>query len=202
MNNGEAIPSNNSTPAATAHLDPYSSPTNGISNMRGAYGTQYNQYTIPHVALAGGVRTGFKPSPFYDIVESIVGNIVLDVSPSHRKTTNKSLQLTGSQGDRMRADPQLKLMLFSSMDQPGITAYALHDIAFPQQFEVKINGDEVKANWKGLKNKPGSTRPADITDSVRKSPANYRNNMEITYALTTKVGLGGISLSYSISRLV
>lgn len=53
---------------------------------------------------------------------------------------------------------------------------------------MRINGDEVKANYKGLKNKPGSTRPADITDFVRLSPANYRNNLVVTYALTHKAG--------------
>jgi hypothetical protein len=51
---------------------------------------------------------------------------------------------------------------------------------------VRINGDEIKANYKGLKNKPGSTRPADITGQVRTSPANYRNNLVVTYALTQK----------------
>ena len=54
---------------------------------------------------------------------------------------------------------------------------------------MRINGDEVKANYKGLKNKPGSTRPADITDFVRITPANYRNNLVVTYALTHKAGL-------------
>jgi E3 SUMO-protein ligase PIAS1 len=73
------------------------------------------------------------------------------------------------------------------------------DIIFPSQFEVRINGDEVKANYKGLKNKPGSTRPADITDLVRKSPANYRNNLVITYALTQKASQQ-IEVSYSLLR--
>lgn len=51
---------------------------------------------------------------------------------------------------------------------------------------MRVNGEEIKANYKGLKNKPGSTRPADITDSMRTSPANYRNTVTITYALTQK----------------
>ncbi|KAL1608383.1 E3 SUMO-protein ligase pli1 [Paraconiothyrium brasiliense] len=52
--------------------------------------------------------------------------------------------------------------------------------------KVRVNQDEVKANYKGLKNKPGSTRPADITDLLRITPANYRNSIGITYALTQK----------------
>ncbi|KAL9035327.1 MAG: hypothetical protein Q9214_006633 [Letrouitia sp. 1 TL-2023] len=57
------------------------------------------------------------------------------------------------------------------------------DIAFPHQIEIKVNLDEVKANLRGLKNKPGSTRPADITDLLRKR-ANYENTLMVTYALT------------------
>ena len=60
------------------------------------------------------------------------------------------------------------------------------EIAFPHNVELKCNSDEVKANLRGLKNRPGSTRPADITHLVRKK-ANYPNSVEIVYALTIKV---------------
>lgn len=81
----------------------------------------------------------------------------------------------------------MRLLLFSALEAP-LPAFARTDITFPAQIEVRINGDEVKANYKGLKNKPGSTRPADITEFVRISPANYRNNLVVTYALTHKAG--------------
>lgn len=61
------------------------------------------------------------------------------------------------------------------------------DIAFPHNVELKCNGDEVKANLRGLKNRPGSTRPADITQLIRTKPTNYANTVEMVYALTTKV---------------
>lgn len=69
------------------------------------------------------------------------------------------------------------------------------DITFPSQIEVRINGEEVKANYKGLKNKPGSTRPVDITNFIRTSPANHRSNIVITYALTQKASLEDAFLS-------
>jgi E3 SUMO-protein ligase PIAS1 len=68
-----------------------------------------------------------------------------------------------------------------------VSSFLALDIAFPQSIEIKLNGNEVKANLRGLKNKPGSTRPADITDLVHKRP-NYNNILTVTYALTTKVG--------------
>lgn len=67
-----------------------------------------------------------------------------------------------------------------------MAGFTRQEVAFPGQIEVRVNGEEVKANYKGLKNKPGSTRPADITDFVRKSPAEYKNTLLITYALTQK----------------
>jgi E3 SUMO-protein ligase PIAS1 len=76
-------------------------------------------------------------------------------------------------------------LLFGALEQP-LSPFTRLDITFPSQIEVRINGDEIKANYKGLKNKPGSTRPADITSQVRTSPANYRNNVVVTYALTQK----------------
>jgi len=60
------------------------------------------------------------------------------------------------------------------------------DISFPQQLEVKVNGEEVKANFKGLKNKVGSTRPADITSFLRRQNPNMANPIHITYAYTHK----------------
>lgn len=73
------------------------------------------------------------------------------------------------------------------------------DIAFPSQIEVRVNMDEVKANYKGLKNKPGSTRPADITDLLRTTPANYRNSIVITYALTQKASDHQVSYPLPVS---
>ena len=62
------------------------------------------------------------------------------------------------------------------------------DISFPQQIEVRVNGEEVRANFKGLKNKPGTTKPVDITALLRKVPE-YGNNVAVTHAFTTKVRL-------------
>jgi E3 SUMO-protein ligase PIAS1 len=96
----------------------------------------------------------------------------------------------------MKADPTLRLLIFSFQDQP-LAPFTRLDVAFPSQIEVRVNGEEVKANYKGLKNKPGSTRPADFTDLVRLTPANYRNNLIITYALTQKASRKEVSYPLS-----
>lgn len=93
---------------------------------------------------------------------------------------------------RLKSDKSLRLLLFSAVEQP-LSPYTKLDIAFPSQIEVRVNQEEVKANYKGLKNKPGSTRPADITSFVRITPPNRRNTINITYALTQKESIQQIS---------
>ena len=61
------------------------------------------------------------------------------------------------------------------------------EISFPHQVELKCNDQEVKSNLRGLKNKPGSTRPADITSFLKKKIPRYQNTVEMVYALTNKV---------------
>jgi hypothetical protein len=86
---------------------------------------------------------------------------------------------------RVLQDPALKVMVFCAAEGHG-----RQDIAFPHQSEIKVNGGEVKANLRGLKNKPGSTRPVDITKELRLNLPAYSNTVEMTYALTSKVGSG------------
>lgn len=86
---------------------------------------------------------------------------------------------------RLQSDPNLRVMVYCAADN-GLNQFSKSDIAFPHQVELKANLDEVKANLRGLKNKPGTTRPADITNYIRKKPG-YPNNVVMTYALTQKV---------------
>lgn len=76
-------------------------------------------------------------------------------------------------------------MVYCAADT-GLSPYTKSDVAFPHQVELKANLDEVKANLRGLKNKPGTTRPADVTSYIRKKHG-YPNLIIMTYALTQKV---------------
>lgn len=87
--------------------------------------------------------------------------------------------------DQLNRDPNARVMVFCAADSyQGPSRES--EITFPHNVELKVNGDEVKANLRGLKNKPGSTRPADVTNFIRKK-ANYPNLVEMIYALTNKV---------------
>ncbi|KAF1851148.1 uncharacterized protein K460DRAFT_361907 [Cucurbitaria berberidis CBS 394.84] len=186
QHHGDAPPPTASSPAAPSFSHPPAPTANGFS-MANGYQTSgsYPAYQQPQPHIPPRPTYFFKESPFFEIRELILSNISLEASPSHRQNTTRTLAPTDAICTRLKSDPALRLLLFSALEQP-LTPVTRLDITFPSQIEVRINGEEVKANYKGLKNKPGSTRPADITDFVRISPANHRNNIVVTYALTHK----------------
>ncbi|KAK6073630.1 MIZ/SP-RING zinc finger [Seiridium cupressi] len=125
----------------------------------------------------------FKPSPFYRM-EQMVGSVkTLEIMSQHRNSTTIALKTSEHHAlTRCVLDKTLRIMVFCAGDDRGS-----QDISFPHQSELKVNGGEIKANLRGLKGKAGSTRPVDITDSLRLDKSSYTNNIEFTYALTTKV---------------
>ena len=105
------------------------------------------------------------------------------VRESTRDQVDCKIILRDDLADKLTRDPNIRVMIYCASDP--LSPFSKADITFPYQVEIKVNMDEVKANLRGLKNKPGSTRPADITDLLRKR-AGYENNMTVTYALTHK----------------
>ncbi|PGH14430.1 hypothetical protein AJ79_03073 [Helicocarpus griseus UAMH5409] len=114
-------------------------------------------------------RLSFKDSPFYSILEPLTPVKECKVRESTRDSVTLDVVLSQANAARLQKDPSLRVMVYCAADS-GLTPYTKCDIAFPHQVELKANLDDVKANLRGLKNRPGSTRPADITDRMRKSP--------------------------------
>ncbi|KAG0005832.1 SUMO ligase siz1 [Entomortierella chlamydospora] len=56
---------------------------------------------------------------------------------------------------------------------------------FPHVCEIKVNGRVLEANLRGMKNKPGTVAPANITRLCRLEPADF-NKVEFIYANSTK----------------
>jgi hypothetical protein len=115
--------------------------------------------------------------------------------PQHRNTVTISIRPQDYPAlNRCTYDKTMRVMVFCADDEIGIK-----DISFPHQSELKVNGGDVKANLRGLKNKPGSTRPVDITHLLRLDKFTYTNNVEFTYALTTKVNQPGNLTVHQVS---
>lgn len=126
-------------------------------------------------------------SSFYSLLFDLSGsasNIRL-VREHTRDSVDLKIYLSQEHVADLEKDPNLRVMIYCAADS-GLNSYTQSDIAFPHQVELKANLDEVKANLRGLKNRPGTTQPADVTDNLRKKP-NYLNTIVMTYALTQKV---------------
>jgi E3 SUMO-protein ligase PIAS1 len=84
--------------------------------------------------------------------------------------------------EKMAYDKSLRVMVFCTSDQQANP----RDVSFPYQSEILVNGGVIRANPRGLKGKPGSTRPVDITEMLRMNPVKYANKVELIYARTDK----------------
>ena len=149
-------------------------------------------------------------SPFFSIIEPLTpvmeckgtnvhnrfvtfysrGGLAISLANPVREATRDTIEckinLKVDAAEKLNKDPALKVMVYCASEP--ISPFTKVDIAFPHSVDIRVNLDEVKANLRGLKNKPGSTRPADITSLLRKR-AGYDNNMSVIYALTNKVSL-------------
>jgi E3 SUMO-protein ligase PIAS1 len=143
----------------------------------------------------------FKNSPFYKIQKSLTSVIEcrgvthsssilgepadwIKARESTRDTARANIDLRPEDAELLNKDANYRVMVFCSADVPASTPT---EISFPHQVELKCNGNEVKANLRGLKGKHGSTRPADITSFIKKKIPGYQNILEMVYALTNKV---------------
>jgi E3 SUMO-protein ligase PIAS1 len=85
----------------------------------------------------------------------------------------------------LRLNSSIRIMLYCGENSHSNRSSAT-DISFPLNIEIKINDQEIRTNTKGIKGKPGSTRPVDITAFLRRQHG-ASNNISVTYALTAKV---------------
>lgn len=131
-------------------------------------------------------RLHFKPSPFYSILEPLCAATQVPVMNHHRNTVKTRITLNEQQLNAIITKGAKVMLYCGQIEAPTLIGVTKLDIGFPQQVEVKVNEQIVPASQlKGLKNKPGSTRPPDITQMLHKS-LTHTNEIAITYALTTK----------------
>lgn len=95
-----------------------------------------------------------------------------------------TLSLSQATVDKLRTDNALRLMIFCAAERKPGDPPGPVNMALPHQLELKVNGEELKGYSKGLKNKPGTTKPIDITAFVRTKLAGYKNQIVVMYALT------------------
>ncbi|KAK9320233.1 PINIT domain-containing protein [Lipomyces orientalis] len=132
------------------------------------------------IAGTGGAEPMvFKSSPFFVLLAQLYNPCYCGAIPEHRSSFTMSFRFTQSQLDKMK-DSTYRVYLLSALSED---AYRQATIQFPQSMEIRVNGKVVQVNLRGLKNKPGTAKPADLTDYMAKDTMT-RNVVEVVYAYT------------------
>ncbi|CAF9943477.1 MAG: SUMO ligase siz1 [Alectoria fallacina] len=185
VNNPDLDPAGLSPSPSTARMYPNNS-TSAPNHYQHSFSSSTrpgSHNTAPNVNGTGPRPPQFKASPFFSILEPLSPLLDCKVRDQTRDTVNLVISLRTDIAERLSADSSTRAMIYCASDP--MSPFSKVDIEFPYQLEIKINQDEVKSNFRGLKNKPGTTRPADITTMLRPK-SGYDNHMEVTYALTKK----------------
>lgn len=158
--------------------------------------SRYKLYAMSRSNIETDIE--FKPSPFYKIQRQIDMKVCDSKAPLVRVRTN----LTNSKGmdshrhqvqlniktaehpELLNLDSNTRVMVFCATG----SGLGRQDIAFPHPSELKVNSVDSKQNLRGTKNKPGTTRPVDITKMLRLNLPKYQNTVEFIYALTKEAG--------------
>lgn len=131
----------------------------------------------------------FVESPFFT-KKSILTTFKLPSCAQNRHEVAGSIPFSPSELSDLRSNPLMRVFVYCGENHPAAGPNGTN-VKFPQQLEVRVNNEEIKANYKGIGKKEGSVKPVDITAFVRKNPnQTLTNQFKITYALTTKVWSG------------
>jgi len=102
----------------------------------------------------------------YNILGSIYRpvNTLTEACPSSRSSTPIQARLTTQMIAKL--DPKsvtnpYRLVLFCT--QSGRVPYGNCLIEFPSAVEIRCNGSQISANLRGIKNRPGTVNPPDLT---------------------------------------
>ncbi|KAF9962394.1 SUMO ligase siz1 [Mortierella alpina] len=184
-----------SMPGHSSHHAPYGG---GISHRN----PHHPAHPIPTTA---SYRTGmlhnqaqqvFKSSPFYKDIQ-VISQPRLCVEAKDR-TVSVLLPLTipPMLSMQLKKDPEFQVMVFCGWADGPSSSQTLME--FPHVCEIKVNGKVLEANLRGMKNKPGTVSPANITKLCKLEPADY-NKVEFIYANSTKRYYASMHLVKKIS---
>lgn len=195
-------------------MTPYGSSWGNGNGYSSQYGGHNSHASHTQPSMAGGMpasypQLNFTTSPFYHVEAQITPTQECQrkisskskrrsqtyskalAMPNHRHTISISLRLSDKPLlQRCVDDASYRVMLFCAGSDPN----GIQHVAFPPQTEIKVNGGELKANTRGLKGKPGTTKPVDITSALRLK-STYQNNIDFTFALTKHVSRGVVRVS-------
>lgn len=127
----------------------------------------------------------FKDSPFYTLKKMIDGSPQVVWPSTARKVTKLSFRLSEEDNVLFRSKPgKMKVFLVCAEVDLNAASTPSAAIEYPTPLEIHANGVQLRENVKGIKGKPGTARPANITKFINRTPAT--NVVEMVYAANAK----------------
>ncbi|CCF57522.1 hypothetical protein KAFR_0C05310 [Kazachstania africana CBS 2517] len=123
----------------------------------------------------------FHVSPFFNLKKLIPSTVQKLKKASGRGIASAKFSFSSLDWNNFQANKNLRLYLFChQLNSLGSRGKSF--IQFPIPNEMLFNGTKMNDNVKGLKNKPGTAKPANLTPYMR--PSNLTNTLELIYAFT------------------
>ncbi|SCU88713.1 LAMI_0D11078g1_1 [Lachancea mirantina] len=123
----------------------------------------------------------FQESPFYRLKRMVNQSPKLAPRNTGRGVCTLKFSLNQHEAEILRRGSQFRLYLFCGL-LGNLDARAEVPIQFPHPNEIRFNEVQVKDNVRGLKNKVGTAKPADLTPYL--VHAGSENTLQLIYAFT------------------
>lgn len=145
---------------------------------------------------ASNIKLGFLPDPFYRLGKPL-HTPVLFKGPYQSDRVHLSTNFTLSTEDEQAVVSGTKRVFFLSQIYNGTAEQ--RPIQFPVYVEVYVNMEPVSANFRGVKGKVGSTRPADVTEHIARalSMGKKRSTISVNVTLNRDPSRGDVTDQYT-----
>ncbi|RLV92711.1 E3 SUMO-protein ligase SIZ1 [Spathaspora sp. JA1] len=138
----------------------------------------------------------FVESPFYKIKRLVHGSPQLCNAAAGRSECHFQFILDADEDKLLSENKAMKLYLLCGKRGSGPSSTEV-PLEYPIPSEIHINTHQYSGQYKGIKGKLGTAKPADLTEFVKATPS--RNKIELIYSQTKEAYLAYLYIVEAIS---
>ncbi|KAM3120454.1 hypothetical protein RJF_1224 [Candidozyma auris] len=151
-----------------------------VNPMAGGYSSGNTSHGSLYYPKYSGPMLLFQSTIFYQLIRMVHGFPYMMVASKGRNVCNVPVSLNAEEIELLEQSPDARLYLFSGLSSTPNPAKT--PIQFPP-IEIHVDGINTKQYVKGLKGKPGTCRPADLTKYVTNLRRQFTINIVYSDAL-------------------
>ncbi|CCD23776.1 SUMO ligase NFI1 NDAI_0C01150 [Naumovozyma dairenensis CBS 421] len=124
----------------------------------------------------------FRKSPFYKPIRLIEGTSIKLKRCTGRASVKALFKLNAKDWELLNSSENYKVLLYCGPTHLPSQNNKKEPIMFPFPNEIVFNSIPIKDNVRGLKNKIGTAKPADLTPHLKKNSTTATNVLDFIYA--------------------